>query len=109
MSKHTPEPWHESTLSSRIITDDFLNVIGETCPTMKGPPHDTMVANRARIVACVNACAGIEKPDEAIRNAITNMAAVCLYLKEIGHTGPCADLVASLNKLGGVEKLKGGI
>lgn len=64
--KHTPEPWapfgkvHECTISGHTVIRDYL---------------DTPIAYVAymddanRIANCVNACAGIENPEEAIREA----------------------------------------
>ena len=64
--KHTPEPWapfgkvHECTISGHTVIRDYL---------------DTPIAYVAymddanRIANCVNACAGIEDPVEAIREA----------------------------------------
>lgn len=60
--KHTPEPWQAigSRADRAIISDgrSIARVWGAIQPDDR-PPHDQADANAARIVACVNACAGI--------------------------------------------------
>lgn len=59
--KHTPEPWHVPSYASPFFCDAKDRTVGETCTTLsKGA--DEQAANASRIVACVNACAGIEDP-----------------------------------------------
>lgn len=69
-NKHTPEPW---TLNGKSIKRDYRQIgltadAGETIASVMGGntsgPHfvqsdDECEANARRIVACVNACAGI--------------------------------------------------
>lgn len=63
--KHTPEPWEIiGKFSDKIYHAKSDTVIAQSWyPGAAGQspsPIDTMVANAHRIVACVNACAGIE-------------------------------------------------
>jgi hypothetical protein len=64
--KHTPEPWEFKDTEMKITGagDWFgLQVIANVSPKMsftKG--MGTQCANAARIVACVNACAGMDDP-----------------------------------------------
>lgn len=73
-TKHTAEPWHETN----SVLGDFI----EGTPLMVGsvPTPRTVArvdyssparsaADRARIVACVNACAGIEDPVAVLAEA----------------------------------------
>jgi hypothetical protein len=68
--KHTPEPWEFKDTEMKITGagDWFgLQVIANVSPKMsftKG--MGTQCANAARIVACVNACAGMDDPQVAI-------------------------------------------
>ncbi len=61
-AKHTAEPWQVSDVSTRDIVDNTRNVVAEVVPVITYNSHATMLANRARIVACVNACAGMDDP-----------------------------------------------
>lgn len=69
--EHTPEPWKQD---ERYIVGDIPHgrpggeVIACCQPTIMDPgckkyPVEIRVANSARIVACVNACAGITDPE----------------------------------------------
>ena len=74
MSKHTPEPWNishdDSTEEWSIVTNQqgsiIANVNEETGPELVGsdPVMRKMpgLENASRIVACVNACAGMADP-----------------------------------------------
>lgn len=59
--KHTPEPWtigktHSGRNAARVHAPNG-DVIADLCGLIYDNP------DAARIVACVNACAGIEKPE----------------------------------------------
>lgn len=58
--KHTPEPWE--VINSRNITASDYKFVATTGRALN---HETPTdkANAARIVACVNAMAGIEDPE----------------------------------------------
>lgn len=93
MSEHTKEPWCVSTERPNIIKVDFSGIgsdhgplIGSTCghPSSGFFPDDAEAkANALRIVACVNACAGMADPAaeiaalkreiEAGRNRLENL------------------------------------
>lgn len=68
MSKYTPEPWalheSESTASFGLYHGKKYIGIGTCQSRISYLPEDR--ANAARIVACVNACAGIEDPEATI-------------------------------------------
>lgn len=63
MSKHTPEPWVRSSDDFIAAESDQLNN-GEYVLSCFGPDQ---AANARRIVACVNACAGL--PTEHLESA----------------------------------------
>ena len=58
MSKHTPEPWFSDSEHVGSSVSDRLND-GWFAAKCLGPDR---VENARRIVACVNACAGMEDP-----------------------------------------------
>jgi hypothetical protein len=104
MKKHTPEPWEWA------IEDGFRTVRVDgygTITVVKGGAGLTCInaemgdANAARIVACVNACAGIS--NEALESGV--VAELVAVLEEIlsydpGATG--ADKACTL-----ITKIKG--
>lgn len=66
--KHSAEPW-EYRRSFSEITHNFVDYRGLKSPVCKlfkahqyGLNQEICDANAARIVACVNACAGMEDP-----------------------------------------------
>lgn len=66
--KHSPEPWAYRR-SFAEITHNFVDFRGLKSPVAKmykgrqyGLNQEICDANAARIVACVNACAGMEDP-----------------------------------------------
>ena len=65
MSKHTPEPWAvETELNHHIVSSDGKYIVffgWEQFP-------ENYEANRARIIACVNALAGLNP--EAVPNVV---------------------------------------
>lgn len=70
MAKHTPEPWRYPVNGSIFTPDQsgsrygsVLLVNGTAMPSGNHPRSDEADANAARIVACVNACAGIPTKD----------------------------------------------
>ena len=61
MANHTPEPWKTDELEIFIFGNDGnLTATPFMCA---GRPSETANANARRIVACVNACAGIPTED----------------------------------------------
>lgn len=68
MSNHTPEPWQlddEPDTCTNFYSDDATGSIIGGCPEYKFAkrPIDERKANARRIVACVNACAGLDTED----------------------------------------------
>ena len=63
MSNHTPEPWywHEND-SYCEINSERDGQIGDSCASSCLGDIDLGRANACRIVACVNACEGMEDP-----------------------------------------------
>ena len=63
MSNHTPEPWywHEND-SYCEINSERDGQIGDSCASSCLGDIDLGRANAARIITCVNACAGMEDP-----------------------------------------------
>lgn len=90
MSKHTPEPWKinhdDSTEEWSIVTNQHgsivANVNEETGPELAGsiPVMRKMpgMENARRIVACVNACAGVSNGELAM----TTMSVVLARINE---------------------------
>lgn len=68
-TKHTAEPWeiYPAPLGVYGIRSDVGGYILHINPRETGWGEDE--ANAARIVACVNACAGMEDPAAAIASA----------------------------------------
>ncbi len=59
MTKHTPEPWE--AFDAEITTPDKRVFVAVTDESIHMTQNEQR-ANAARIVACVNACAGMEDP-----------------------------------------------
>ena len=79
MTDHTPEPWKPAPHYLSILGDpkrdgydDVVIIADCEVRDAAAPPSDQQEANLARIVACVNACAGI--PTEQLQGA--DLAAV---------------------------------
>lgn len=56
-SKHTPEPWHSNFYEGRTRTTTVSAEAKPSAVATAYTPEDAL-----RIVACVNACAGIDDP-----------------------------------------------
>jgi hypothetical protein len=90
--KHTKEPWQFKDTEMKITgTGDlfFLQVIANVSPKMdytKG--MGTQHANAARIVACVNACAGMDDPAaeiERLRDMEKNIAPILQTVRSLAQ------------------------
>lgn len=77
MSKHTPEPWVSSVALSGSENDRGFDIhadgkhIARVSPMIKnlrGDASTEAIANKDRILACVNACAGVNP--EAVPDAV---------------------------------------
>ena len=86
MSEHTPEPWQVSGIRIKIAGRPFLRVgpdgedVALVCYSdVKPGEHAASHADAARIVACVNACAGIPTErleGESVMEALKTLAAI---------------------------------
>lgn len=65
---HSPEPWRVSEIGDAIWAGDESLVCGGS--------HQPFRVDMSRIVACVNACAGIEDPAKAIAEACYELEAI---------------------------------
>ena len=65
---HTPGPWRHSGVRYGDITGQNSSFLIASIPQDSGhaPTDRQRLKNAERIVACVNACAGIENPGEAV-------------------------------------------
>jgi len=63
---HTLEPWHVSQTYPLEVTDEGGRLIAD-CDSAFQTALGEELANARRIVACVNACAGIEDPAQMRR------------------------------------------
>lgn len=86
-SKHTREPWQIQ--NHRVIGPDNEQVAGTYNQRLLKDSKVISVAeqdaNADRIVDCVNACAGIEKPQQAIPKMIKDRDILVEALREICH------------------------
>ena len=102
MSKHTPAPWHYSEENSRpsgaqlIYAEDGW-LVADACGAFKRH-DDERQANAHRIIACVNACAGMEDPAGTISLV---RRALQFFLDDGGSDEECRDYLAdALRALG---------
>ena len=84
--KHTPEPWH-------VTTGSIYSPTGATIAHMHREPERGNTIrpverdeNARHIVACVNACAGIENP-EALPEALTAAQNLIHMYDNLGEFG----------------------
>ena len=61
---HTKEPWHTGGHAETIVYAKDGYAIADAKTFHGKHEAGTAKANAARIVACVNACAGIDNPDD---------------------------------------------
>ena len=104
MTQHTPEPWK--------ILDYHQRDIGAshncTVARVLNPPVGHSDANARRIVACVNACAGMsddelaEFSDGSLKNWIDDadetLKAVCDAVEDVDYSGRCEKGIYSLKQ-----------
>lgn len=84
MPKHTPEPWLVSMRpGASIVVQTLLN---DYYPVafVQNPYGTSGTDNAERIVACVNACAGIANPEVAVRNLVKEATLALVALHELG-------------------------
>ena len=97
MSEHTPGPWIVGgRYNSKILCNDGETVIADLWAIPREGGVDEGKANARRIVACVNACEGMEDPSSEIDSLRKDIAAMelnaeqdSLVVQELG-----ADMVA---------------
>ncbi|HWT40360.1 MAG TPA: hypothetical protein VN081_03800 [Dongiaceae bacterium] len=78
MTNHTPEPWKVKTnkLANVVSIQDATGAY--IAGTGNALENSEKLANAARIVQCVNACAGIENP-EALPDVIRELRNLLSY------------------------------
>lgn len=81
--KHTQEPWEIgfNGAGAPVITVEYRDIC-----TIEESFGDAE-ANASRIVACVNACAGIENPGETIPALVAALEAALPLLPTFGPAG----------------------
>jgi hypothetical protein len=73
--KHTPEPWAISSTDPFLIVDRHGNDVAAALS----------MYSATRIVACVNACAGMESPEEDIKRYKKALSSCLYYLQKIAN------------------------
>jgi hypothetical protein len=89
--KHTKEPWRIDAGPRHyyIKGDDGQNVALMAHPdTDNGYPVATADLNATRIVACVNALAGVAEPEKAIKEAREALKAAESELRDLYYDHP---------------------
>lgn len=89
MSEWSSEPWAEfgDRHSAGVLMDSTKRSrLVAFCCAADANPVDEDRANAARIVACVNACAGIRDPAEAIEKAKEALRGAANLIDCIGTT-----------------------
>ena len=103
MAKHTPEPWglvgEPNGYTVWNVVDDGVNpgcvgrILARVCGAAVNVEEEE--ANGARIVACVNACAGIDDPADLRKQRDDLLAALNWYANadnyRFGFTGSYDD------------------
>lgn len=114
--KHTPEPWHCNEVHvdyGHILIGGPKDWIADirTEPDDEGTPESNEVeaqANAERIIACVNACAGIAQPIAAIETAkVAIQQASAELLAELEEAPQAIGLRRALSDLNAAAALFG--
>lgn len=98
-AKHTPTPWHIGRYAPEVVVDVNDHFIATTCP---GTSADIAKedATAARIVACVNACAGIGDPKAALADAREALRKLLRHFKDTdGGCSVSADIALARQTL----------
>jgi len=106
-AKHTQGLWKATGYDIRIPSGRFIAYTGPHHTGESEYPESCRIedeANAARIADCVNACAGIENPGEAIQAA---RGALWLAVEVIEATGPGSYPEAETIISEALAKLKG--
>ena len=108
MSKHTPGPWTQmicTDLRPQVTNKNGLQIVRAS-----GDPSMDHEANASRIVACVNACEGIDNP-AALQDFIREAYKLMLRcdrdegMQSDGSNMSTLDLAMSLESLGVSSKI----
>lgn len=79
---HTPEPW-TFTFQGAVCSEETCDILavctGEMENKTEAESEAARMANAARIVSCVNACAGIIDPGATIRDLLEALKALLSY------------------------------
>lgn len=102
-TKHTPEPWcvHNTVTIHGPNGNDYGILAEANIYRTESDGAETGQANAARIVACVNACAGMEDPAEALRLARAALKRAAYSLKVHGAKDVDVQCAEALRALGG--------
>jgi hypothetical protein len=99
-AKHTPTPWHHtqhgSTGKPNILWSPSGTYIGQVGVLEIDGPAD---ANADRIIACVNACEGIDDPAKSLNDARRLLQSAL----QKGSNEEARDSVVSALRLPGVD------
>lgn len=101
---HTKEPWDVAPKSPHLIYSLIGDAIAECDGSVDGKSREWDHANAARIVACVNACAGIADPS-AIPDAIHALQKIVEWAWEHLRKGEDGFMLERIDKT--LAKLKG--
>lgn len=100
-TKHTAEPWHidtEHPTEIRGVQGEASTMVAE----VRSPYlSEQIYPNAARIVACVNACAGVEDPASAIALAKTGLSEAEKCARQRGEFSLADCYYEALRALGG--------
>lgn len=87
-TKHTAEPWHRNVSPATRYPTIFSGRNTHVCRVVvDNLPADQVEANCARIVACVNACAGMTDPAAGIAHLRERIEALERVIRD--HGGHC--------------------
>ena len=106
MINHTKEPWVEGQDEDGdiVFASQFIDVVADT--SRDDGDRQTAFANARRIVACVNACAGITDPS-AIQDALRDLQDLVKWAWEHLREGEDGFMLERIEKT--IAKLKGGV
>lgn len=94
-SKHG-EPWQVHPWQGNLICDGDLRVKADALPKHS----EECVINRERIIACVNACEGMEDPVAAIKMVKALLPECIRGAKAFGMPRIAQEMANALNELG---------
>jgi len=86
MTQHTPEPWKFEIRSAKVEIQPDIAVVYVQPSRYDSSLSKARVANAARIVACVNAMAGIPDPAALVKSHGELVEALQNFENDDGHT-----------------------